>query len=75
MWILGPEEESKVLGWKSALPPPRLSVFQNVLQVTKVTVKQFADAFMVLKSKVIVVAVGGGQVDEAIQREREALPI
>lgn len=30
---------------------------------------------MVLKSKVIVVAVGGGQVDEAIQWESEALSI
>lgn len=44
-------------------------------QVAKVTVKEFADAFMVLKSKVIVVAVGGRQVDKAIQWEREALSI
>lgn len=44
-------------------------------QVAKVTVKQFADAFMVLKSEVIVMAVGGGQVNEAVQREREALSV
>lgn len=53
----------------------RLIVSQDVRQVAKVTVKEFADAFMVLKSKVIVVALGGGQVDEAVQWERETLSV
>lgn len=44
-------------------------------QVTKVTVKELADAFMVLQSEVVVMAVRRGQVDEPVQRERKTLSV
>lgn len=50
-----------------------LTVSQNLRQVTKVAVKQLADAFVVLQSEVVVVTVWRGQVDEAVQREGEAV--
>lgn len=53
----------------------RLAIPQDVRQVAKVTIEQFADSFMVLQSEVVIVAVRRGQVDETFQREGKTLSV
>lgn len=49
------------------------AVPQDLREIPKVAVKQFADALVVLQAEAVVVAVGRGQDDEAVQWQREVV--
>lgn len=65
-----------LLSWRTSCPRrPPLPVPQNVREFIKVAVEELADAFMLLQTEVVVVALRGRQVDEIVQRERKALSV
>lgn len=52
-----------------------LTVPEDVREFVKVAVEELADAFVVLQTKVIIVALGRRQVDEVVQRQRKAFAV